>query len=203
MTTIKAPEETRNRILESAFDEFYHHGFQGGSLNRIIEKARTTKGALFHHFKGKNDLGYAVVDQLMVKQLQERWIEPLNASTNPIESIKVILRKSMADCASNNGEIICNGCPMNNLAQEMSPLDEGFRVRLENAYARWREAIHNAICRGIENGFVNKNVAPDAVAAFFVASITGTIGTVKNAQSHELLHLIVEETFRYLDALKP
>jgi len=61
----RAPENTRRRILKAAFGEFYRNGFHGGSLNRIVEKADTTKGALFHHFEGKNDLGYAVVEAVL------------------------------------------------------------------------------------------------------------------------------------------
>src|SRR5438874_1220783 len=53
VTTNRSPENTRQRILDAAFDEFYRNGFQGGSLNRIVDDAATTKGALFHHFKGK------------------------------------------------------------------------------------------------------------------------------------------------------
>ena len=41
----RAPENTRRRILKAAFGEFYRNGFHGGSLNRIVEKAGTTKGA--------------------------------------------------------------------------------------------------------------------------------------------------------------
>jgi len=52
-STTRAPKETRRRILKAAFGEFYRNGFQGGSLNRIVEGAGTTKGALFHHFEGK------------------------------------------------------------------------------------------------------------------------------------------------------
>ena len=59
----KLPLDTRGRILQAAFVEFYVNGFQGGGINNIIEKAASTKGALFHHFPDKQALGYAVVDE--------------------------------------------------------------------------------------------------------------------------------------------
>ena len=37
---------------------------------------------------------------------------------------------------------------MNNLAQEMSPLDDGFRARLDRAYARWQETVAAALTQG-------------------------------------------------------
>src|SRR5439155_19976110 len=64
-TATRAPENTRGKILQAAFNEFYKNGFQGGSLNRIVDDAGTTKGAVVHHFKGKKDLGYAVVREVI------------------------------------------------------------------------------------------------------------------------------------------
>jgi AcrR family transcriptional regulator len=61
----RAPEETRDAILTSAFDEMYEHGFQAASLSRILDRAGVTKGALYHHFGSKMDLGYAVVDEVI------------------------------------------------------------------------------------------------------------------------------------------
>jgi AcrR family transcriptional regulator len=60
-----ASRATRLKILQAAFDEFYKWGFQAASLNHIVESARATKGALFHHFKGKNKLGYALLDEFL------------------------------------------------------------------------------------------------------------------------------------------
>ena len=50
MPRVRDPKRTRRKILEASYREFYRHGFQGGSINRIVEAAGITKGALFHHF---------------------------------------------------------------------------------------------------------------------------------------------------------
>jgi TetR/AcrR family transcriptional regulator, transcriptional repressor for nem operon len=56
----------RQKILDAAFAEFYRNGFQAGRLNHILAVAAVTKGALFHHFpRGKQELGYAVVDEII------------------------------------------------------------------------------------------------------------------------------------------
>ncbi|MES2308852.1 MAG: TetR/AcrR family transcriptional regulator, partial [Verrucomicrobiota bacterium] len=59
----KHSDETRARIVQSAFEEVHRHGYQGASISQIIERAGITKGALFHHFKNKQELGYAVIDE--------------------------------------------------------------------------------------------------------------------------------------------
>src|SRR6267142_1046881 len=93
VTTNRSPENTRQRILDAAFDEFYKNGFQGGSLNRIVDDAATTKGALFHHFKGKKHLGYAVVREVIHPHFKKQWSDPLANSTDPIADLKRIFRQ--------------------------------------------------------------------------------------------------------------
>src|SRR5262245_17166568 len=149
-------ETTRQRILRIAFEEFYRYGYQGGSLNRIVEQSGLTKGALFHHFAGKQELGYAVVDEVIWPQFMSTWIDPLENSTDPIADLKRILRQ-METHGPPVGSLL-QGCPVNNLAQEMSPLDEGFRTRLETIYSAWRRALQTALTRGIRAGTVRKGI---------------------------------------------
>src|SRR5215470_1500596 len=85
MTETHPAETTRQRILRTAFEEFYRHGFQAGSLNRIVEEAGLTKGAIFHHFAGKQELGYAVVDEIIWPHFKARWIDPLAQSDDPLK----------------------------------------------------------------------------------------------------------------------
>ena len=193
--------KTRRQILEAAFAEFYHNGFQGGSINRIVDQARITKGALFHHFRGKNDLGYAVVREVIHPQLREHWAEPMSVSTDPITDLKRLFRQ----CTKQEIEkgSIHEGCPLNNLAQEMSPLDEEFRRSLEQVYSGWRDCLAAAFARGKKAGTVRKSVSPRKVAGFIVAAQAGIMGTAKNAQSKELLMELNEALFDYLDSLRP
>lgn len=200
-TAARSAENTRGKILHAAFDEFYKHGFQGGSINRIVRGAGATKGALFHHFKGKNDLGYAVVREVIHPHLKAHWADPLAHSTDPITDLKHVFRQCLKE-EIDNGQLL-HGCPLNNLAQEMSPLDEKFRKSLEQVYVGWRECLEAAFARGIKAGKVRKNVSPRKVAAFVVAAQAGMIGTAKNAQDEALLRQTGQALFDYLDSLKP
>lgn len=200
-TATKAPEETRHRILAAAFEEFYRNGFQGGSLNHIIEEAGTTKGALFHHFDGKNELGYAVVDEVIQPQIKADWLDPLSDSIDPVTDIKQVLEQYAKD-GQENGTLI-QGCPLSNLAQEMSPLDEGFRTRTDRIYTAWREAIAAALARGIKAGTVRKSISPRSVGTFLVAALTGVIALAKNSRSDEVVKTAGDALFDYLDSLKP
>src|SRR5260370_553982 len=201
VTTKRSPENTRQRILDAAFDEFYKNGFQGGSLNRIVDDAATTKGALFHHFKGKKDLGYAVVREVIHPRFKQQWSDPLADSTDPITDLKRIFRQGAKRKIADGG--LVHACPLNNLAPETSPLDEKIRQSMEKTYVAWRETMAAAFARGIKAGKVRRDVSPRKVAAFIVAAQAGMAGTAKNAQDEELLLQMSHALFDYLDSLKP
>ena len=69
-----------------------------------------------------------------------------------------------------DGTKLCQGCPISNLAQEMSPLGKGFQKRIARIYDHWRQSIAAALENGIEHGTVRKDVSPHAVAALLVAA---------------------------------
>lgn len=199
--TLKQPEETRNALLDAAFLEFYRNGFQGGSLNRIVSEVDVTKGALFYHFAGKRALGYAVVDERIVPLLFQRWLDPVASADDPVSAIQDAFRTFIAEDVASGHWVL--GCPMNNLAQEMSPLDEGFRTRLDAAYRDWRNGFAEALRRGMDAGLVRPDVDADATAAFIVASQMGLWGTGKYSQDPALMTRASETLSLWLDTLRP
>lgn len=63
MSTAAAPTATaRGKILDAAIDLIRRDGFAATSLDDLCRKAGVTKGAFFHHFTGKEDIGVAAAD---------------------------------------------------------------------------------------------------------------------------------------------
>jgi AcrR family transcriptional regulator len=185
----------------AAFHEFYKHGFQGGSLNHIVETAGTTKGALFHHFAGKQELGYAVLDEVIGPVLQQRWLSPLADSPDPITALQRAFRQYVKTDIDSGSYV--QGCPLNNLAQEMSPLDPGFRQRIDKLYDTWRTRYAAAFAEGIKAGKIRQDVLPSNVAALVVASQMGIWGTAKSSQDPQLMVQTCDAICDYLDGLRP
>ena len=200
-TATRAPEATRRKILEAAFGEFYTNSFQGGSLNDIVAAAGTTKGALFHHFTSKHDLGYAVLDDLIGPLLLERWLAGLEDTTDPLSELQRTFRQHMSsDIGSGN---FVHGCPLNNLAQEMSPLDDGFHQRINGLYDIWRAGIAAALARGIEAGTVRSAIDVDKAAALIVAGQMGIWGSGKSSRHEAVMRQAAEGLCDYLESLRP
>ena len=193
----RQPERTRAALLRAAFEEIYHAGFQGTGLDRILAKANVTKGALYHHFDGKEALGYAILDEIIAQLTDQKWIHPLAEGGNPIDTlIRIVQGTSLLP------EHVRDGCPLNNLSQEMSPLDEGFRNRVARIFKQWREAMIQALDRGKSRGQVQSDLDVQETANFLIAMYEGYVSLAKNAQDPEVLRSGVSMMTRYLETLR-
>lgn len=192
-------DATRTRLLDVAFAEIYAHGYQGLRVDALLEKAGLTKGAFYHHFPSKQALGLAVVDEVLAGMADLIWGQHLLQHEDPVEGIEA----SVAFALGMLGERCTTlGCPINNLAQEMSGIDEAFRERLEGVFRGIIANIATALKRAQERGLVRADVDVEAAATFILASVEGAIGLAKSARSSAVLDTAMAEARRYLDTLR-
>lgn len=64
-------ESTKQALVDSATDLFTKHGYAATSLDAIVKRARVTKGALYHHFSGKQALFEAAFHQVETKTIAQ------------------------------------------------------------------------------------------------------------------------------------
>ena len=195
----RQPDQTRQKLLECAFEEIHRSGFRSASLDSILDSSGMTKGALYHHFGSKAELGYAVVDEVIRPWVEENW-KPAAQAENVIDAA-IGLCRELTRIRSEKA-LTC-GCPFNNLINEMSSVDEGFRTRLQGILNDWRQGIALALREGQRRGSVRKDAEPVAAAAFIIASIEGSIGLAKANQSREFLEAGMRGLIDYLEHLRP
>jgi TetR/AcrR family transcriptional regulator, transcriptional repressor for nem operon len=192
-------DDRRNTILNAAFHEVYGQGFRGASIQGIASRASLGVSGLQEWFASKRDLGYAVIEEVIAPMIDELLIRPVETSRTPLESLVRCLRR--LETEARQGRLPC-GCPLNNLAQEMSVLDESFRQRLEVVYVRWRQALASGLRRDQERGVLREDTDPAGVAAFVVATVEGAMGTMKCAQSPAVLAACLETLIRCLEHMR-
>ena len=197
---MKNSNPTRQKILEAAYHEIHHQGFQAASLNSILNRSGVTKGALYHYFSDKQALGYSVLEERIKRFVLQFWLRPLEEASDPIEDLKRLINeagKSLSD------EDVLLGCPLNNLCLEMSAINDGFRLRVKQIYELWREGFARALRAGQAKGTVTSSIDAMDCATFIVASLAGCRSLAKNTQSRDILSACGENLIRYLETLRP
>lgn len=199
MPRVRNPEQTRRAILQVAFENIHRHGFQASGLSDILAATGVTKGALYHHFSNKAALGYAVVDEVLKDYVETWWLAPVKDTDDPVGVLAGLIDlKVHTDLES----LIELGCPLNNLAQEMSAIDDNFRQKIEALYRLWRKGIESALRNAQQRGDVLGDVDADQAAVFFIAAVEGGFGQAKAAQSSAVFRDCMVGLDRYLMSLR-
>jgi len=180
--------ETRKQILTAAFGEILAHGFHATSIDAILEKTELTKGALFHQFATKLELGYAVVDEVIGPMTMARWVEPLASFDNPLDGILRLLERNIGDAPQ---ALLNQGCPLNNLIQEMANSDAEFQRRLGRVIESWIGGIEKDIERGRKSRHIRKSVKARSVAEYIVMSHEGFFGIIKGLRHKRIFRSLV------------
>lgn len=192
-------EKSRKEILDAAFGEVFTRGFQGVSIDDIVKKTTLTKGAFYHQFPTKIDLGYALVDEVIKPMTYSRWIDPLQEYENPLEGILLQVKNLIGKAKPQD---LRYGCPLNNLVQEMAPIDKGFKERLEAALLYWIDGMEQELKRAKKSGYLRDDVNTRQVAHFVVMAHEGFYGMLKALDDPKAFNALYDSLKRYFETLK-
>jgi TetR/AcrR family transcriptional regulator, transcriptional repressor for nem operon len=194
---LRDPARTRERLLQAAFREVYRFGFQSAGVDAILAATGVTKGALYHHFDSKEALGHAIVEEILAALTRDKWLLPLRRSKDPIDTLIRIVQTTSVQPRD-----VRAGCPLVNLAQEMSPLNEQFRKRLERIFKDWQEGIATALRKGQSELSVRRDLVPDETAGFLIAMYEGYAVLAKNAQDPKVWNVGIRNIVGWLNSLR-
>jgi TetR/AcrR family transcriptional regulator, transcriptional repressor for nem operon len=191
--------DTRTQILQKNFEAMRLNGFQGVRADKVVESLSITKGALYHYFATKQELGYAIVDEIIAPHYTGFWKPLENYGGNPIDYIKTKFHELAAICTENEAKL---GCPLNNLMQEMSPLDDGFRERLQSIITQMQQSVAIGLKNGQKKKFVRKDIDPTKTALFLISSLEGAYGVAKTLQNRAAFETVMSGLTDYLETLR-
>lgn len=93
----RLPKDRQEAILAAAADEFAERGYAAASVNRLIQRAGTSKGALYYYFENKADLFATVIEHAMARVFEEVDWPSLEAFTaeNYWQRVREVSRRSL------------------------------------------------------------------------------------------------------------
>lgn len=197
-TRDRDPAATRAKIVDVAAEEIHEKGFRAASLSAILRRSELSKGAFYHHFPTKHELGLAVLDEQFAQMLRDGW-DPVFRADDPYEALLAHLRDP---CCEMTRDAVRRGCPLNNLIAEMSSQDDDFRSAIGALLDRWRGDLSEALGRSQEGGSLAADVDTDRLAAFVVAAVEGAAALGKNAQDPAVTGYSLGCLVDYLEGLR-
>jgi TetR/AcrR family transcriptional repressor of nem operon len=174
------PAGTRRRVLDVAARSFQAVGYGGASVQDLVREAGVTGGALHHHFPTKKHLGLAVIAERVGPEVAATWAETVRAAPSGAEGILRVVRGVIDEL---DGKGAVSGCPLGNLALELSLADDDFRAAIAHEYAAWRDALAQRLREDAAQGqaaFAADD--PDGFAEVVVSLVSGALSIAKAEQ---------------------
>lgn len=161
------PDASRQQLVDIAIDCFALHGFQGTSIDRIARMAGVTKGALYYHFRDKEDLLLEAVKN-RIGEFERRVLDAVAASDDTHERLKLVVDACFVTAtASNHRRFIIT---LMVEALDTNPrLSEQFRKVLR----RMRGFLADVVADGQRRGTMRPDISPIDAAALIAGTIMG------------------------------
>jgi len=196
---MKKAEATRLNILQKAFELIYVKGYQTTSIDEILATTQVTKGAFYYHFKNKDEMGLAIIDELLKPSFDATFIQPLEKEKNTAKALYDMMYELLM---KNDFLKVEYGCPASNFTQEMAPWNKAFTKALNNLSEQWKQAIIKAVETGKKNGMVNAKTDGEQVAVFIMSGYWGirNLGKLKNSKS--VYQVYLKQLKNYLETLR-
>lgn len=191
---VNDPEGLRRRVLDAAAEAFQARGYHAASMQEIMQAARATGGALHHHFPTKKALALAVIRERVAAAVEAAWIAPVRQAASARAGVAAAFA-AIIDALDRQQSV--HGCPLNNLALELSLADADFRAAIDEVFAAWRAAIAAKLAAESRSPDASAGHAQD-VAALVVAAYSGAMTMAKAAQGSAPLKACAAQMDRLL-----
>jgi AcrR family transcriptional regulator len=169
---------TRHLILQRCFEAIQAKGFETLRTDKEIARLKITKGAFYHYFPNKSELGYAVVDEVMLPFYEQKWASLNNIETGIAAAINAIFENEKSKATDTT---IKRGDVLTNMILEMSHSDDLFRQKLEAVNEVQVRILQKAIMAGRVAGELKNQTDARSMALFIIGQMMGcyTIGKVR------------------------
>lgn len=189
---------TRKLILRKSFDLIYENGYEATSLEEIQASSKVSMAAINFYFLTKEEIGLAIIDELIYPEVFEGIIKPLVETVDVIEEIYAMMQSFLLDATFFKVEF---GCPAVNLVEEMAQNNKRFHQSLSLMIMEWQYALKSALDRWKEYGRLKNDVDTANVALFIISGYLGIRNTGK-LYGKGCYEIYLRELKRYLYSLE-
>jgi len=172
----KNPEQTRTIIMDRAEALIYEHGFSGTTVDAVIKAAGVSKGAFFHHFSSKTDLGYELVKrhaEADLRHLEANYRKANGLSDNPLQQLLIFVKLFEQETAALQAPH--PGCLYAASVQQAGLFTDEVKQLVSESILLWRKVIHNKLVEISEKYPPKLPVDFESLADMFIVLFEGAI----------------------------
>jgi len=187
---------TREKIIDSAMELFAYQGYGSTGLSQVANKARVQQGSIYHFFPTKEELLAAVLE----RRKQLLWPDVLQAIwdrfDDPIERVFKLLDQYRRMLQSTE---FSHGCPIGNLAIELSESHPNTRPLIAENFDNWLKAVEQ--CFHEASRKLPEHVDPRRLAIFVLTTMEGAVMLARTYRDFRAYDAAIASLREYIEAL--
>jgi len=160
---------TRQRIIAEAAPLFNQKGFEGCSMQDVMDATGLEKGGLYRHFSSKEELAAEAFRYSIEATLRARTEGVEKIQGAPAKLAYIIHR-----FVETRGPIP-GGCPLLNTAVDSDDGNPLLRRMVRRAFTEWKGRIVAILREGMEKGEIRRSVNAEQMAGTVIAALEGAI----------------------------
>jgi TetR/AcrR family transcriptional repressor of nem operon len=186
-------EITRKRIVEAAAPIFNQHGYEGSSMNALMEATGLKKGGIYRHFASKEELAAEAFDYTWEAAWKARLLH-VDEKANGIDKLKQLIANFI-----DRRPPVPGGCPVLNTAVDADDGNPILRSRVGKALRSWIGRLQAFVEEAQHQRYAKPGVNPKDVATLIVASLEGALMMSRIQRNDEALRRVQSHLNEYLD----
>ena len=196
-TTLTKGQETRQRIIAEAAVIFNQRGYEGCSIQAIMDATGLEKGGIYRHFETKEEIAAEAFDYAWSIASSKRR-QNLDAIPNHIARLK----QHIANFVHRSG--LPGGCPLLNTAIDSDNGNPVLRDRVRKALREWQTFLRTMLEDGIQAGTIREAADPTTVANRIISSLEGAMLISRIERNDQALRSTLEQLSSWVESeLRP
>lgn len=190
------PPSTSDRIIDAAMELFAHQGYGPTGLSEIARKANAQPGSLYHFFPTKEDLLAAVLERrkellwpVVLRPIWDRVDDPIERVFALMDGYRKMLRRTE----------FAHGCPIGNLALELTESHPNSRPLLAENFDGWLRAV--AECFREAANRLPADTDPDRLAIFVLTTMEGAVMLARTYRNFKAYDAAIASLRDYIERL--
>ncbi len=186
-------EQTRKKIVEAAAPIFNKRGYEGSSLNHLMQATGLKKGGIYRHFSSKEELAAEAFDYTWEAAWNARLLH-VDEKANGIEKLQQLIANFI-----DHRSPVAGGCPILNTAIDADDGNPVLRAHVAKALRSWLSRLQGILEQAQECGETRRGIDPKVVATLIVASLEGALMISRLQRNDDALRCIQSHLDRYLE----
>ncbi len=185
-------QETKQRLLDSAQQLMYSRSYTDVGVQEICKDAKVQKGSFYHFFPSKSALTVEVLEQLKMQMIENILLPAFAKDLTPAKRFERFIDYAyqyQVQLKEQYGYVL--GCPMGNIALEMSTQDETIRKKVEMLFESIFYVFIDVLEDARDAGELDSDADINELAQAALAYGEGVLMLAKTKNDPQLIKLLL------------